>query len=175
MSSKKFRTTYILIAIFAVLFLFVYFYEKDRLVKDPEEIETYQIIQIEESEIKQIKFSYDNKETIVKKDGEDWKIIKPIKYKARQQKISDIITEVNNAESEQKFESDNLAEYGLDNPTTEIIFTKNSDEEISLIIGNLNPQQTKAYIKTSLNNKIYLVDSMFESRLRVDDEILKED
>lgn len=175
MSKKKFRTTYILIAIFAVLFLFVYFFEKDKEVVDEDEIETFQVVDMDLNEIKQIKFSFEDKNTIVEKDGEDWKITKPIKYKARKEKLQEVVTEINNSESEQKFIPENLKDYGLDDPTTTLVFTKNDDEKIKYLVGNLNPQQTKVYVKSSLGDEIYLVDSNLETSIRLDDENLKQD
>jgi len=175
MSSKKFRTTYILIATFIILFLFVYFYEKNRIVKNEDEIETHQIIQIDENEIKEIKFTNAEKETVVVKEEDGWKIIKPIKYQARQQKISEIIEEINNARSEQKIMSDDLSEYGFDQSIVSLLFIKNDGESIEIIFGGPNPQQTDIYVKTSISDEIFLVDSFLENRLRLDDEILKED
>lgn len=175
MALNKFKTTYILIAIFAILFLFVYFYEKDRVIVDENEIETHQVIQLNQENIKQIKFSYENKVTIVKKDDDKWQITKPIKYQARTQKIEEVIVELNNLESEQKFIAEKLSDYGLDDPTTQVKVTTNDDEQIEIILGNLNPQQDKVYLKTSLGDEIYLVDSTIESRLRLNDEVLKED
>lgn len=175
MALNKFKTTYILIAIFIILFLFVYFYEKDRVIVDENEVETHQVIQLDQENIKKIKFSYEDKTTIVIKDNDKWQITKPIKYQARTQKIEEVITELNNLESEQKFMAENISEYGLDDPTTQIDVTTNDDENIKIMLGNLNPQQNKVYLMTSLDDEIYLVDSTSENRLRLNDEVLKEE
>ena len=175
MASVKFKTTYILIAIFAILFLFVYFYEKDREIMDENEIETYKVAEINIEEVKQIKFIQDEKNTVVKKEGNKWNITKPIKYQARTSKIEDVIKEINNMEASQKFSADNLSEFGLDSVANKVIITTSNDEKLEMLFGDPNPDQSKIYLKASSSDEIFLVDAQVENSLSLDEEVLKED
>jgi len=85
MALRKFQTTFILVAVFAALLAFVYFFEKDREVKDEADLteETFDVINIDKDQVKEITFEQPDKKTRVVKEGEGWKIVEPITYQAR--------------------------------------------------------------------------------------------
>jgi len=175
MALSKFRTTLILVAVFAVLLAFVWFFEKDREVKQEGELETYDVMEISKDDVKEVTFEYSDKKTKVVKEENDWKLVEPIKFKARGTKIEEIIEEINNLEANQKVESTDLGEFSLDEPNIKVVLVLQDGSSKELLIGSKNPQETSVYVKTSDSDFIYLVNPTVETRLRLDEEVLKED
>ena len=173
MLSSKFRTTLILVAVFAVLLAFVWIFEKDREVKKEGELETYDVITVNKDEVKEVIFEHSDQKTRVVKEGDDWKLVEPIEYKARTQKIEETIEEIDQLEANQLIESDDLQEFGLEEPQVKVTLVMNDNSVQELLIGNDNPQETSVYVKASGN--IYLTAKTIESRLKLDEEVLKED
>jgi len=173
MLSSKFRTTLILVVVFAVLLAFVWFFEKDREVKKEGELETYNVITINKDEVKEVVFEYGDQKTKVVKEGNDWQLAEPIKYQARDQKIEDIIEEIDELEANQLIESDDLSEFGLDEPEVKVLLVMDDNSTKELLVGNDNPQETSVYIKA--DDTIYLTAKTIRSRLKLNEEVLKED
>lgn len=176
MSLSKYKTTIILLIVFIALLAFVYFFERNRANVKEEEIETYKILEFEKEKVKKISFNFNNKETVLEKDGyQVWQIIKPIRYKAREGKIDNVFDEINKMEAEQKFESENLSEFGLKDPSLKISLVFDDDIEKTISFGDQNLEETKIYVKTSDSKEIFLVDAFIKNRLKLDEEVLKED
>lgn len=174
---KKFQTTFILVAVFAALLAFVYFFEKDREVKDESELteETFDVINIDKAQVKEIVFEQTDKKTRVVKEGEGWKIVEPITYQARTGKIDETLDTINELTATQEIPAGDLAEYGLNEPTIKVVLTMQDDSQSEILLGDKDLQETSIYVKTSARDTVYLADILIETQLRLDEEVLKED
>ena len=177
MALKKFRTTFLLVLLFAALLAFVYFFERDREVRKDRDLEeqTYDLVNFDKSQVKEIVFEQTDKKTKVIRENDDWKIIEPITYKARTNKIDETLDKINELIATQEIVSDDLVEFGLDKPIIKITLVMQDDSHLEVILGDKNLQETSLYIKTSLSNNIYLTNTLIETQLKLDEEILKED
>lgn len=177
MALKKFRTTLMLVAVFAALLAFVYFFEKDREVKEESELveKTYNVIDFAKADVKEIVFEQTDKKTRVVKEGEEWKIVEPINYKARANKIEETLDVINELEATQEITAGELAEFGLAEPLIKVTLTMTDDTQSEILLGDKNPQETNIYVKTSLKDTVYLANTLIETQLKLDEEVLKED
>ena len=177
MALKKFRTTFLLVLLFAALLAFVYFFERDREVRKDRDLEeqTYDLVNFDKSQVKEIVFEQTDKKTKVIRENDDWKIIEPITYKARTSKVDETLDKINELIATQEIVSDDLVEFGLDKPIIKITLVMQDDSHLEVILGDKNLQETSLYIKTSLSNNIYLTNTLIETQLKLDEEILKED
>lgn len=175
MALAKFRTTLILVAVFAALLAFVWFFEKDREVKQEDELETYDILAVDRSMVKEIIFEQTDKKTKVVKGENGWQLTEPIKFKARASKIEETLDELGNLVANQRIESDSLGEFGLDKPAIKIVMVLTDGSSQELLIGDKNPQATSIYVKASSSNYIYLADTVIETQFKLDETVLKED
>ncbi|MFH2105575.1 MAG: DUF4340 domain-containing protein [Parcubacteria group bacterium] len=177
MALKKFQTTFILVAVFAALLAFVYFFEKDREVKDEADLieETFNVIDFDKAQVKEITFEQTDKKTRVVKEGEGWKIVEPITYQARAGKIDETLDSINELEATQEITEGDLAEYGLDKPIIKITLLMQDDSQQEILLGDKSPQETSIYVKASTSDSVYLVNTLIETKLKLDEEVLKED
>ncbi|MBU1178668.1 DUF4340 domain-containing protein [Patescibacteria group bacterium] len=178
MALKKFQSTLVLVVVFAALLVFVYFVEKDREVKDEKEVaeETYNVIDIDKTQVKEIIFEQPDKKTRVIKEGEGWKIIEPITYQARASKIDETLDTINKLEGNQKIDSTDLTEFKLDKPVVKVTLLMKNDTQYEILLGDKNPQESGIYVKTSTQAAVYLANNtLIETQLKLDEEVLKED
>lgn len=177
MALQKFRTTLILVAVFAALLAFVYFFEKDREVKDQSSTEemTYDLINFDKEQVKEIIFEQSDKKTRVVKEGAGWKIVEPITYQARANKISDTLDKINELNGTQEIVSTDLAEFGLEEPGVKATLIMNNDTQHEISLGDKNLQESGIYVKVSTQDSVYLTNTLIETQLKLDEEIIKED
>ncbi|MEG0230033.1 MAG: DUF4340 domain-containing protein, partial [Oscillospiraceae bacterium] len=59
--------------------------------------------------------------------------------------------------------TDNITQYGLDNPQTKIKFKFKNEDERTLLIGNISPDDKGAYMKFADDDKIYLSSAIIRN------------
>jgi hypothetical protein len=129
----------ILAICFIGLAVFVYFYEieGEDARKKAEELEQ-SLFRIEDDEVIEIEISLDGADTVqLKKEGEQWKLQKPIDSLADNGTVDSFISSVTGAERERILEnaSSKLDDYGLQETRSRLsILTADSKKE--LLIGN---------------------------------------
>jgi len=82
---------------------------------------------------------------------------------------------INELEATQEIPAGDLAEYGLDKPIIKITLLMQDDSQSEILLGDKNLQETSLYVKTSTADTIYLTNTLIETKLKLDEEVLKED
>jgi len=124
------------------------------------------IIEMEKDSIDKLVFYQKDKEFIVEKQGEQWKLTKPLQTDADFSKI-DIILKVLVAQQIVEFADENpgnLEKYGLKNPINRVeVFNTKSKVKQTIYIGKYN--KPYYYVKVNTKPHIFEVDTGFVKQL----------
>ncbi|HHW58427.1 MAG TPA: DUF4340 domain-containing protein [Clostridia bacterium] len=170
---KIFKTTIVLLVVFAVLFGY-YFYESktNRPVKEDNKIFTFK-----NNDVNSLKIEKEGKTLIdFKKEGDTWFIKEPIDYKADSIYVDELLDSLASLTFDRTLEGD-LSTYGLDKPSYAIKVSLKNGKSYSLFIGNKSPvkenYQEGYYIETD-GGKIYRVNaSSLENFFLTNDYVYK--
>lgn len=156
----------IILFIFAILiFLFIYFYE--RKIPTTQEIKEREnkIFNLKKEDINFLSYKGNEMSWEVKKGKDEWRILKPINYKADEFTINNILDDLIEMEKIEELKDINLKDYGLLEPIEVFSFsTKNGIEEI--IIGTQIPGINQLAIRLKKREKNYLISSNFLSKIK---------
>jgi hypothetical protein len=155
-------STLILLVVALGLGGYLYFFEAERPVADPDAktpVFTYDAAKINQIEIK----SSGGEITALRKGANDtWTIVKPIEAPADRNAVSDIVTNLSKVE-EQRVVDENAADlktYGLAEPRVEVTFHVEGEKEPKrILIGEETPTSSGTYAKLPNGNRVFLVDS----------------
>lgn len=158
---KLFKPSFITLAIFVLLGIFVIFIDKGK--KEKEEKVSIFAQEVKEEDITKFELNDIEKNTniICEKSGSEiWKIVSPEKYETDKDTLNGIINNFINPAVDRKLtESSDLKNFGLDNPKFKIKVTTKDNKENVLIVGNLTPTQNLYYVKDQYKDQIYTVYS----------------
>jgi len=159
----KFKTTFILLVVFVVLFAFVYFFESrgksqedtgDRLVNLPSE-------DVEKIVLKK------GEETIqFQRDEEDWLITAPLEAKGEKYEVNRLADDFSDLRIERvvEEESTDLEKYGI--PQTDVsLHYKGLEKPIHILIGMENPLDKTFFAKREDEQRVVLIPSLLKSLL----------
>ncbi|MEJ5166885.1 MAG: hypothetical protein WHV67_07640, partial [Thermoanaerobaculia bacterium] len=104
------------------LFLFIILYEKKLPTTEERKEREKKIFNIKEENINYLKFESKDLNWEVKKEKEEWKIVKPIEYKGEEFTINNIKRSIVELEKIKEIGSADLKSFGLEEPEKKIIF-----------------------------------------------------
>jgi len=142
---------------FTALIIIVLYFTPLVFNKEKEQTILFPGIKVKEIELKkgEKKFYFQNK-----KNG--WYMIKPIKWKAEENKINKLINKLKHTKLENPITDDKnkYKDYQVTN-SGDYIKIKGLSKEIKVFIGKRGPRYSLIYVRIEGDNNIYLVDSSF--------------
>ena len=159
-------STLILLVIALGLGGYLYFFESERPVADPDAktpVFNYDAAKINQVEIK----SSGGDVTALRKGANDtWTIVKPVDAPADRNSISDVVTNLSKLD-EQRVVDENAADlktYGLAEPRVDVTFHVDGEKEPKrILLGEETPASSGTYAKLPNSNRVFLVDTALQA------------
>jgi hypothetical protein len=159
-------STLILLVVALGLGGYLYFFEAERPVADPDAktpVFNYDAAKINQVEIK----SSGGEVTALRKGANDtWTIVKPVDAPADRNSISDVVTNLSKLD-EQRVVDENAADlktYGLAEPRVDVTFHVEGEKEPKrILLGEATPTSSGIYAKLPSGNRVFLVDSALQA------------
>ncbi|OGW15446.1 MAG: hypothetical protein A3G93_10485 [Nitrospinae bacterium RIFCSPLOWO2_12_FULL_45_22] len=129
------------------------------------------ILAFEVSDINKIQLRYPDKEILLEKEGDEWKLLKPQEAKAKYVKVLDLLWELNGLKFKDIASEQGtiLPEYGLDKPQIQITLWKGKGESWgTLLLGATTPDKKYLFAKTASHPTIYKVSPDFLKNIPTD-------
>ncbi|MBA7606089.1 hypothetical protein ES703_13228 [subsurface metagenome] len=158
----KFKTTIILFAIFIVLLVFVLFFEfKGKGEKDEGE----KLLALSSDDVQKVTFKKEDETITFQKDEEgEWLITEPLEAKADKYEVDRLADDFSNLRIERVVEEvpEKIEKYGI--PQKEIIlWFKDKDEPIKILIGMENTLGNTFFAKRDDETRVVLIPSSLKS------------
>lgn len=163
---KKQKIQLILLAIVLLLLVGLYLLVKKTDIFKEEEVkkETFKLIDANMDDVVGISYQYEGEDISIVKSGDQWIYEKDPSVDLDEDKVSDMIDNATSINSDTKIEAgEDLSGYGLLNPANTITLTLTDGSSQSYYIGDQEKMSYKYYAKSSRDNNIYLVSSIYSS------------
>ncbi len=154
----------ILLLIAIGLFLFIIFYEKKLPSTEERKEKEKKIFNFKEEDINFLSFKEKDLSWEVKKEKDEWRLLKPIEYKADEYTINSIVSSIVELEKEKEISTLDLKDFQLDNPEAILKF-KQMEREEEILIGTKIPQINQMAIRVKGKGKNYFVSSSFYEKI----------
>jgi hypothetical protein len=160
----RWKTTVGLGLILAGLVTFYYFYEvrwapeRERTTAAKGRLWT-----VEAKDVEEVIFKRKANTIRVKREGDDWLLLEPVKAKADGGPVRDLITNLITAKVDREIDPNptKLAEFGLDPPVVAIAVTvKGKSDPLTLLLGGKNPTGVWIYGKTKDKPAVFLLSDL---------------
>ncbi len=142
--------------------------KKDIEIK-PEEFRDRKLTEIATAQVTRVVLKTPAGEMELQKHGEDWEIVKPLRARADNQKIGDLLAQVTSARIEQFIADDrgDLRPYGLAEPRGAItLFTADEAQGRTLQIGAVpEKEKEQIYVRFSARSFVYTLPKKIEDIL----------
>ncbi len=157
----RWKTTFALGLIFASLVTFYYLYEvrwapeRERATAAKGRLWT-----VEAKDVEEVVFKRKANTVRLKREGDDWLLLAPVKAKADGSSVRDLITNLITAKVDREIDPNptNLSEFGLDPPVVDIgVTVKGKSEPLTLLLGGKNPTGVWVYGKTKDKPGVFLL------------------
>lgn len=160
----KFRTTLILLGVFAVLLAFVLLFEsRSKGKKEAEE----KLIDLASDDVQKISLKKEDETILFKKDEKgDWSISEPLEAKADNYEVNRLAQDFSSLKVERVVEAEgqDLAKYEI--PKKELtLWFKGREQPVKLLIGMENPLDKSLFAKREDDPRIVLLSSYLKSSL----------
>ncbi len=154
------RKTAIFALVMVALGAFYYFYvykEEQKKTKREEAARKLWLVSV--AEVEELIISRDGKEFRVKKEGDKYQIIYPIKAKADDNAVKALLALLLRAEKERRLSdaSSELAAYGLQQPKLQVSIKAKGKGENWVVFGNANVSGEYVFAKHRDNKEVFLV------------------
>ncbi len=145
----------------------------DDLSKGMLDLRDKEVLDFMQGDVKRLELKRRDKTIVCIKQERDWRIIEPVKQKAENYKVDNILNKIDEMKTE-KFvaeEASQLSEYGLDQPDVEVTLTFKDDKTEKLLVGKKLPESESAYGKLASGKVVFVIpkDVLDELYKDVDD------
>lgn len=133
---------------------------RNLLIKDADDFRDKHLTALENDRVTQVKIKTAAGEIVLKKSGDSWDIIAPIKARAADERILDLISNINQISVEEFItpEEGNLAKYGLAEPLGYISLSEDDENEETIQIGSsLEKDASKITIRVVGRPSVFVV------------------
>jgi len=164
----KLQKTLIFLVILLVLIGILY-YDKLRMGEKTKRVELEKkIIPIPQEDINKIVIKNNDFQAELKKEDNEWKLVKPISTKADNDAISSLLTTIANGTRKKTLESvaDKLGEFGFSDKSNYIEFgSDKTGSPIKLIFGNKTPVPFEVYGRLNNERSVFVIDEMVKNAI----------
>jgi len=151
--------------------------KKTDIFKEEEvEEEVYNLVFAEKDDVCKISYLVEEETVTLEKDGENWIVSGMSDKKLDNTKVENVISSAVNVSTSTVIDSpDNLAEYGLDDPSNTISLTLNDGSVEKYYIGD-KEEINGGYFATNGDGKVYVIAASYVNNVAksVDDLLEKE-
>jgi len=162
----KWKNLAIVAAVFAALFLWVYFYEiKGEKTREEASEKEKRIFQFEEKDIAQLTVKNADGEFVLQKDKDNWKLVQPLAAKADKSSADSLASDIAQAKSERALDeaNPNFKNFGLEPAFVKIAVKLGSGQTHSLELGDKDFSSSSVFARIPGQNKILVLPSSLHS------------
>lgn len=156
----KFRSTWILIIVFAVVAAYFFFIEQRRHETEMRRmVESKNVLPYDRGDVEKIVLINPMKERIViERDGEEWKIVQPTRTKGSKPTIDAFLLQVvPGLKLETFFDVERIGDFGFDDPfATAILFARGRAHPDTIYIGDKTPTSARCYMRLGSSRDIVI-------------------
>jgi hypothetical protein len=157
----RFRTTLVLILVLLGLGAYVYWVE---LPQSREEARKKTLFAFSPDDVTAVSLVYADRQVVVKKSGEDWRLTTPLDATADATTVRNIINAIAEAEVKKTFDNvSDLAPYGLDQPFVKVTVTLKDTDLPTILVGKSTPVGFSAYVKKITEQTVLLTTGAFRA------------
>src|SRR5262249_303244 len=123
------------------------------------------VFDIKADDVTEVSLVYADREIVVKKSGDSWRLVKPIDVAADATTAKNLATAVADCEVKKTLTetASDLATYGLDNPFVKVTVKLGDKQMPTILVGKNAPVGFSTYIKRADEDKVLLTNSVFRS------------
>ena len=167
------RYTIILTVILGLLasFFFLFVFEEEQVA------EAERVFEIDEAEIVMVKVVADGAETTIEKvPMTGWEITAPVRYPADPNIVGALLREFSTLSPARTVadSAEDLAEYGLENPSGSVEVSRGLDRPRTLLLGDVNPTGASFYAAEKGARRVFLISSQINANLRRSTDALRD-
>ncbi|MBU1167674.1 DUF4340 domain-containing protein [Patescibacteria group bacterium] len=175
--NKKHVYIAVLVAIFAGLLLYVFLVENKKKSKEEEEevkdqSEVHQVLEFDKDKAQEIAIEDVSGKMTFKKEGENWTLLEDPAFDVNNLKVQTLINTLSGLKATDKFESDNLSDFGLDKPQTKV-YIRYEGGENAIEFGNKTIDAAEVYLKKNDDNSVYIVSLSTYIKFETDKDSFK--
>ena len=162
----KWKNLAIVVAIFAALFAWVYFYEIKGEKKREEAVEKEKkIFQFEEKDIAQITVKNADGEFVLQKDKDNWKLAQPLATKADKSSADSLASDIAQAKTDRALDepNPNFKNFGLEPAVVKLTVKLGSGQTHQLELGDKDFSSSSVFARIPGQNKILVLSSSLHS------------
>ena len=162
----KWKNLAIVVAIFAALFAWVYFYEIKGEKKREEAAEKEKkIFQFEEKDIAQITVRNAEGEFVLQKDKDNWKLAQPLATKADKSSADSLASDIAQAKTDRTLDepNPNFKNFGLEPAVVKLTVKLGSGQTHQLELGDKDFSSSSVFARIPGQNKILVLSSSLHS------------
>jgi hypothetical protein len=152
-----------LLIVLIALGAYLYFVESKRAPGGADKRD--KVFAVESDKIEEVTIKSESGErTTLRKSGNDWQIVEPLKAKPDSAEVSGLTSNLGSLEVQRVIDENpsDVAEYGLAQPRVEVTF-KAAGQEHRLQIGRKTPPGTDLYAKLADQKRVFLISSYLDS------------
>jgi hypothetical protein len=166
----RWQTTAVLAAILIALGAFYYVYEV-RLGPEREKAEGRKgrVFTAEPGDVTQVTLRRGGEVVELKREGEGWQMLGPIKARGERGPIDEILTNVVTAKMDREIAAQpgNLSDFGLDKPAAEVTLGLKDGKQLGLLLGAKSPTGVWVYAQERGKPSVFVVgDSVLRDATR---------
>ncbi len=158
----KWRNLAIVVAIFAALGAWVYFYEiKGEKIREEAKEKQKKLFTFESKEVSRIDIQASHGEISLLRDKENWRLMKPLESKADQSNADSLASDFSSALIERTIEEPNILwkAYGLDPAQVKISCKLNNGSLHQLELGDKDFTESSVFARIPGQNKVLVINS----------------
>jgi len=148
----------------------------DDLSKGMLDLRDKEVLDFRIGDVKRLELKRKDKTIVCIKQERDWRIIEPVKQKADNYRVDNILSKIDEMKTE-KFvagEASQLSEYGLDQPDVVVTLIFNDDKTEKLLVGKKLPESESAYGKLASGKVVFVIPKDVLDELNKDVEDIRE-
>jgi len=148
----------------------------DGLRKETLDLRDQQVMKFEKNDVKRIELKTSDVTIACIKQERDWRIIEPIREKAKNYVVNDILSKLEALKAE-KFVAEKaarLSEYGLDEPDVKATVAFRDDSVKTLLVGKKLSDCDLAYAKIAAEEVVFVIEKDVVDELKKDVDEIRE-
>lgn len=160
----RWKTTAVLALLFAALAVFYYVYEI-RLAPEREKAQQAKgrLWMVEPKDVEEVIFKRQADTVHIKREGEDWVLLAPVKAKGDRGPVQDLVTNLVTAKVDREIDPNpsQLGDFGLAQPAVEVtVKVKGKGEPLALHLGGKNPTGAWVYGKEKDRPAVFILSEL---------------